>query len=51
MEVVPPPNGKSAGEESKMAVGLLFWSLEARVLGFEPCGGAGAREQRRQLLL
>ncbi len=34
-----------------MATGLSFWSQEARVLGFEPCSGAGAREQRRWLLL
>ena len=51
MEAVPPPNGRSAGEESEMASFLLFWSLEARVLGFKPCGGAGAREQRRRFLL
>ena len=51
MEAIPPPNGRSAGEESEMAAGLPFWSLEARVLGFEPCGGAGVREQRRQFLL
>ena len=51
MEAVPPPNGRLAGEESKMAASLPFWSLEARVLVFEPCGGAGAREQHRRFLL
>ena len=51
MEEIPPPNGRSAGKESEMAAGMPFWSLEARVLGFEPCGGAGAREQRHRLLL
>jgi hypothetical protein len=44
MEEIPPPNGRSAREESAMAAGMPFWSLEACVLGFEPCGGAGARE-------
>jgi hypothetical protein len=44
MKAVPPPNGKSVGEESKMVVGLPFWRLEARVLGFEQCSGTRARE-------
>jgi hypothetical protein len=51
MEAVPPPDGRSAKEESEMAVDLPFWSLKARVLDFEPCGSVGACEQRRWLLL
>jgi hypothetical protein len=34
-----------------MAAGMPFWSLEARVLGFELCGGTGVRERHRQFLL
>ena len=44
-------NGRSIGEEFEMAACLPFWSLEACVLGFEPCSGVEVREQRRWFLL
>jgi hypothetical protein len=44
MEAFPPPNGKSSSKESGRGASFLNRSWEAPVLGFERCGGAGARE-------
>ena len=49
-KAIPPPNGRSAGGEFGRAIDPPFWSLEARVLGFEQCGGEGAREKMAEPL-
>uniref|UniRef100_A0A2N9GIP0 PGG domain-containing protein n=1 Tax=Fagus sylvatica TaxID=28930 RepID=A0A2N9GIP0_FAGSY len=46
MEAFPPPNGRSSSVESGRGAIFSNRSWEAPVLGFERCGGAGAREHR-----
>jgi hypothetical protein len=44
MEAFPPQNGRSSSKEFGSGASFLNRSWEAPVLGFERCGGAGARE-------
>uniref|UniRef100_A0A2N9IY21 Uncharacterized protein n=1 Tax=Fagus sylvatica TaxID=28930 RepID=A0A2N9IY21_FAGSY len=46
MEAFPPPNGGSSFVEFGRGAIFTNRSWEAPVLGFERCGGAGAREHR-----